>query len=220
MPLQSSKDRARALQTNGHQPTNRRLNMKSKPIARHLAIGAVAAMVALPAFAQDRGSGERDWVFPWMPAGSGVIDTINGNDFRDNRDSTLSRNDVPVDQTTLSQGDARQWSSSESAYSTALPATATNGADDEMAMTGDAPPVDDVAQRNETIVNEAPEPSLAAEDELGRAGGGIGESTVTARNPSGIESVQDATRQEVYTGQPGAGGSDDMAAQDDMLTAQ
>jgi hypothetical protein len=213
--LQSSKGRARALQTNGHQPTNRRLNMKSKPIARHLAIGAVAAMVALPAFAQDRGSGERDWVFPWMPAGSGVIDTINGNDFRDNRDSTLSRNDVPVDQTTLSQ------SSSESVYNTALPAAAVNGADDELAMTdGDAQPIDDLAQRNETIVNEAPEPSLAAEDELGRAGSGIGESTVTARNPSGIESVQDATRQEVYTGQPGAGGSDDMAAQDDMLTAQ
>jgi hypothetical protein len=189
--------------------------MKSKPVAKQLAIGAVAAMVALPAFAQDRGSGERDWVFPWMPAGSGVIETIKGNDFRDNRDSTLSRNDVPVDQTTLSQ------SSSESAYNTALPAAAVNGADDEMAMTGDAAqPVDDLAQRNETIVNEAPEPSLAAEHELGRAGGGIGESTVTARNPSGIESVQDATRQEVYTGQPGAGGSDDMAAQDDMLIAQ
>jgi len=189
--------------------------MKSKRVARHLAIGAVAAMVALPAFAQDRGSRERDWVFPWMPAGSGVIETINGNDFRDNRDSTLSRNDVPVDQTTLSQ------SSSESAYKTALPATAANGADDRMAMTRDsARPIDEVAQRNETIVNEAPEPSLAAEHELGRTGGGIGESTVTARNASGIESVQDATRQEVYTGRPGAGGSDDMAAQDDMLSAQ
>src|SRR5687767_15717748 len=87
--------------------------MKSRPIARHLAIGTVAAMLALPAFAADQPSSERDWVLPWMPAGSNVIDMINGNDFRDNRDSTISRNDVSVEQTTLMRDAAGQWRSSE-----------------------------------------------------------------------------------------------------------
>jgi hypothetical protein len=206
--------------------------MKVRSITTHVAIGAVAAMLALPAVARDQESSERSWVFPWMPAGSNVIDMINGNDFRDNRDSTISRNDVPVDQTTLPQADAQQWRSSEATRdgdsmavapasgtyydSAALPATAVDEADPEIARAAEpAPSVDDLAQQRETIVNTAPEPSLAAEHELGRDGFSSGESNVTARNLSGVETVHDATRTEVYTGQPGAGGTDDVAVGSD-----
>jgi hypothetical protein len=206
--------------------------MKSRSITRQVAIGTVAAMLALPALARDQASAERGWVFPWMPAGSNVIDTINGNDFRDNRDSTISRNDVPVDQTTLPQADAQQWRSSEATRdgdsmaaaptsgtsydSAALPATAVNEADPGMATAAEpAPSVDELAQQRETIINTAPEPSLAAEHELGRDGSSTGDSNVTARNPSGVETVRDATQTEVYTGQPGAGGTEDVAVDSD-----
>ena len=202
--------------------------MKSRSITRSFAIGTVAAMLALPALARDQESAERGWVFPWMPAGSNVIDTINGNDFRDNRDSTISRNDVPVEQTNLSRADAEPWRRSEATQhgesmaaaptsgtsydSAAVPDPAVDNADPGMAA---APSVDDLAQQRETIINTAPEPSLAAEHELSRDGLGTGDSNVTARNLNGVETVHDATRSEVLTGQPGAGGTDDVAVDGD-----
>jgi hypothetical protein len=199
--------------------------MKST-ITSRVAIGAIAAALAAPAFAQDDG-GRFGWLTRWVPAHTNTIDMVNGNDFRDNRDSTLSRNDVPRDQTTLANEpteaspttqaprDTSNWHSSAApAGSTALPATAV--AEDRSAMTTmeePGPAVDEVAQHNETIVNESPEPSLAAEHELGRSGAvSANGSDVTARNTSGIESVHDSVNREVYTGVEGAGGTGAVSA--------
>lgn len=187
-----------------------------------LAIGAVAAMLAMPAFAQDR-----DWTIPWLPAPSGkMIEMINGNDFRDNRDSTLSRNDVPLDQTTLSNASDQSWRSSDAARDSSMseshmsaspansaevPATA---ATEDHTPTTSGPAIEYSAQQNQTIINETPEPSLAAEHTLAQDSVAPEvESEVTARNPSGIEAVQDRTERDVYTGIEGAGGTAALSAE-------
>jgi hypothetical protein len=216
--------------------------MKSR-LSSKLAIGAIAAALAAPAFAQHDSDGRFGWLTRWIPSHTNMTDTLNGNDFRDNRDSTISRNDVPLDQTTLQE--AGQWRSSDaSTYSqdmstsdmsatrsqtaapaatAALPATAVRDEQGAVAAAGDHTPtttgpaivytpartnVAETAQHNETIVNESPEPTLADENAL-RQDGIVtpGESEVTARNPSGVQAVQDGAQRDVYTGIEGAGGT-------------
>lgn len=61
---------------------------------RHVALTALAAVLIAPiAHAQTR---EDRFHIPFLPNGVYTIDTINGNDARDARDSTISRNDVPL----------------------------------------------------------------------------------------------------------------------------
>jgi hypothetical protein len=215
--------------------------MKSR-LSSKLAIGAIAAALAAPAFAQHDSDGRFGWLTRWIPSHTNMTDTLNGNDFRDNRDSTISRNDVPLDQTTLQE--AGQWrSSGASTYShnmstsdmsagsqtsapaatAALPATAVREEHGAMAAADDHTPttsgpaivytpartnVAETAQHNETIVNESPEPTLADENAL-RQDGIVtpGESEVAARNPNGVQAVQDGVQRDVYTGSQGAGGT-------------
>ena len=200
---------------------NHKLNAK-------IAIGAIAAALAAPAFAQDSTPWwQPHWLTRWIPAHTNTIDTINGNDFRDNRDSTISRNDVPLNQTTLvnepreqyhgntqrDPGSADSWHSSAAPVGgTALPATAvaenrTPPAANQMSRTE----VDEIAQRNEMIVNSAPEPSVAAKSDLGQPAQ-IDSDDVTARNTGGVQGVHDGINQDVYTGVEGAGGTSAMSA--------
>lgn len=195
---------------------NHKLNAK-------IAIGAIAAALAAPAFAQDSTPWwQPHWLTRWIPAHTNTIDTINGNDFRDNRDSTISRNDVPMDQTTLpSARDAQDysreaWHSSaapaaaagagvgsatmhESPEITALPARGPQAYNSSMAA---SPEVDEMAQRNEVII-DTPDASRSA---------AASESDVTVRNTADIGPVHDGVTRDVYTGVEGAGGATASAA--------
>jgi len=95
--------------------------MKRNWMPRTITLTAIGALFALPVAAEDSvvRSGtayepatsttttmpSSKWipstVSRWMPGMTNVIDPVRGNDFRDNRDSTILRNDVPLDQTTL-----------------------------------------------------------------------------------------------------------------------
>lgn len=62
---------------------------------RHLALTALAAVLIAPITQVQAREGR--FHIPFLPDGVYTIDTINGNDVRDTRDSTISRNDVPLD---------------------------------------------------------------------------------------------------------------------------
>ena len=90
--------------------------MKRTLLKQQLAMTAIGALIALPSFAQDTSTTTTTttttthehhvlpWVTHWTRNRDTTIDRVNGNDFRDNRDSTIMRNDVPLDQTTLPDG--------------------------------------------------------------------------------------------------------------------
>ena len=188
--------------------------MKRRMTTR-LALGALAAALAAPALAQD--DGRFGWLTSWIPPSSTTIDMVNGNDFRDNRDSTISRNDVTRDQTTLTERQ-ESWRSSESMSDTSGPYSATESMGTALPATAAAnadpgPAVDDVVQHNETIINESPDPSLAAEQELRRSGAVAGNGNdVTSRNTGGVAQVRDGIDRDVYTGVEGAGGTGALTA--------
>lgn len=191
----------------------------TRKLTSKLAMTAIAAALAAPAFAQDSGSGYTGWLTRWIPPHTTMTDTINGNDFRDNRDSTISRNDVPLDQTTLHENDAAWTSSSMSegdAYRSSAagtPATVDDGGSEVVVTREQSPAVDDLAQKRETLIVE---PASADGTPA------VKDSDVTARNPGGVESVQDGRQQDVYTGIEGAGGTDAMVAgsSDETVMAQ
>jgi len=94
--------------------------MKPTRLSKHLAVTAIGALFALPiAHAQtssdNRGAGQPSDPYvhegtsgsvdqsttgarpiaPHVPRGENVIENVSGDDVRDNRDSTIMRNDVP-----------------------------------------------------------------------------------------------------------------------------
>ena len=163
-------------------------------ISTRLAMGIIAAALSTPLLAAQETSGHHgNWVTRWLPTGQNVIDTTNGNDMRDNRDSTISRNDVPVNQTTLPQGNQAHTgrSGSDAAMNrsnanepkmtnagtgtTALPATAVSTAG---AGTVAANPEADTSVATESASSQSG--TTAAQD---------GE--VTTRNTGGVDAVHD-----------------------------
>lgn len=62
---------------------------------RHLALTALAAVMLAPLSQVHARDGR--FHIPFLPDGVYTTDRINGNDARDSRDSTISRNDVPLD---------------------------------------------------------------------------------------------------------------------------
>ena len=114
--------------------------MNTRMISTRLAMGFIAAALSTPLLAaQETSAHHGNWVTRWLPTGQNVIDTTNGNDVRDSRDSTISRNDVPVNQTQWNQAQTRRSDSeatanrsnaneprtaNEAASTAALPATA------------------------------------------------------------------------------------------------
>ncbi len=101
--------------------------MKRNHLKTKLAMTAIGALIALPSFADSTTTSEHHLLPAWMTSWTHKlaqpfesrttnIDRVNGNDFRDNRDSTIMRNDVPLDQTTLSRGSYTSHSSAASTY--------------------------------------------------------------------------------------------------------
>ena len=70
--------------------------MKSKSYSKRLAMTALGALFAIPVFAADNYP-QGDIQYREAAAlPDSIIDPVSGNDVRDNRDSTLMRNDVGV----------------------------------------------------------------------------------------------------------------------------
>jgi hypothetical protein len=189
-----------------------------------LAIGAITALLAAPVFAQQdstTSTAHGNWLTRWIPPHTTMTDRVNGNDLRDNRDSTISRNDVRLDQNLVSgrygthdyrssaDRSADQWRSSQTPSTAqpshmsnstpagaALPATAVQEAPAPVVVQGPAPqPVEELAQQRETIV------VVPANGRSSTLNDG---SEVTAKNLGGTQSVHDATQREVDSQRAGA----------------
>jgi len=182
-------------------------------LAFRLAVGAMAAALAIPALAQDD-DGRFGWLTRWLPQHSNNIDPIRGNDARDSKDSTVLRNDVPHDRTTLVAAPRQNWQAASSVQTsrdvadplhstaagepqTALPVTAVGeGSGETPADQARSADMDATAQRDEPIVYETPEAAS------------IYGSDVTVHNTDGVAAVRDSLDRNVYTGVEGAGGVD------------
>lgn len=68
--------------------------MNSKRFSSQCAMTALAALFAIPALAADPGGAIEYRDAAALPYS--IVDPVRGNDLRDNRDSTLMRNDVGV----------------------------------------------------------------------------------------------------------------------------
>ncbi len=102
-----------------------------RPTKKQLAAAAIGTLIALPCLAQADTTRQQhpvlsaltnmthavtDWATAPVQKRTSVTEHVNGSDFRDNRDSTIMRNDVPMNQTTLKTEPAREgsWSTSSS----------------------------------------------------------------------------------------------------------
>jgi hypothetical protein len=194
-----------------------------------LAIGAVTALLAAPVFAQQDSSstmGHGNWLTRWIPPHTTMTDRVNGNDMRDNRDSTISRNDVRLDDNLASargtngyrssaDRSADQWHSQAPAAAqqsnmshmsnsapagAALPATAVQESPAPVIVEGPAPqPVEQLAQEHETIVAT---PAAASSSTLNN-----NNNEVTAKNLSGTQAVHDTEQRDVDSPLTGPVGS-------------
>ncbi len=90
--------------------------MKRNAFKKQVTAVIVGALIALPGFAASDITRQEhpvlstlnkwthaltDWATAPVEKRTTEFKTENGNDFRDNRDSTIMRNDVPMNQTTL-----------------------------------------------------------------------------------------------------------------------
>jgi hypothetical protein len=212
----------------------------NRKLTTKLAMTALAASLAAPAFAQDQGHHwwQPTWLTRWAPPSNMPLNVMNGNDFRDNRDSTLSRNDVPMNQTTLQSAapsrlepwtDHRtveqRWESSEAPAASsmnqphtsyvapataALPATAVQEAPAPVVVEGPpAAPVNELAQDQQTTITTTTT-TVAP----------MNGNDVTARNTNGVQAVHDSERRDVTPGVEGAGGTDALSAGRSSESAQ
>jgi hypothetical protein len=172
--------------------------MKSR-LSSKLAIGAIAAVFGAPAFAQQNNDGRFGWLTRWIPPHTNIMETVNGNDFRDNRDSTILRNDVPLDQTTLHEaGQGR--SSDASTYHSQAANSGDMSASQSSAARADTDVLPATAVAEETTVVIEPAPMAAADHTPTTSGPAIAYAPAAGDNVA-----QTAQRNETLVAQPSDG---------------